>query len=160
MSENMNYVIVSQKIWKHLKNIYGGYLEFRRTGFDSIELYPKLACIYSSFFKGCLDYSSESLREVSSYIQISQVLLSSCQITEEELQSKIVYYKTIGMKTWEEVDDVSMLFAELTSEVLVFLVCLSEDQKEAFQKAHQRQAKSVTEVNLGDYLIFLDAKNQ
>ena len=36
MSENMDYVIVSDQVWKYLKEIYGGFPEFRRTGFDSI----------------------------------------------------------------------------------------------------------------------------
>ena len=62
MSENMDYVIVSDQVWKYLKEIYGGFPEFRRTGFDSIELYPKVASIYFSMFKGTIDYSSEILR--------------------------------------------------------------------------------------------------
>ena len=36
LSENMDYVIISEKVWTYLKSIYGGYPEFRRTGFDSI----------------------------------------------------------------------------------------------------------------------------
>jgi hypothetical protein len=54
----MDYVIVSEKIWNHLKGIYDGYPEFRRSGFDTIELYPKIVKAYFSMFKGHLDYSS------------------------------------------------------------------------------------------------------
>lgn len=36
LSENMDYIVVSEKVWGHLKTIYGGYPEFRRTGFDSL----------------------------------------------------------------------------------------------------------------------------
>ena len=54
----MDYVLVSETVWNNLKNIYDGFPEFRRTGFDVIELYPKIIKIYSSFFKGQIDYSS------------------------------------------------------------------------------------------------------
>jgi hypothetical protein len=58
----MDYVIVSEKVWTYLKAIYDGYLEFRRTGFDSIELYPKIIKTYFSLFKGHIDYSAEVMR--------------------------------------------------------------------------------------------------
>lgn len=53
----MNYILVSEKVWKKLKYIYKGYPEFRRTGSNNIELYPKRIKIYSSLFKNKLDYS-------------------------------------------------------------------------------------------------------
>jgi hypothetical protein len=54
----MDYVIVSEKIWSYLKTIYDGYPEFRRTGFDAIELYPKIVRAYFSLFRGSIDYST------------------------------------------------------------------------------------------------------
>ncbi len=111
----MDYVIVSEQVWTHLKTIYGGYPEFRRTGFDSIELYPKVVCIYFSLFKGCIDYSSEVLREVSSYLSVEQMLIKSCDVSQEDLNKKVIFYKTIGMKKWQLLEDASYLFTELSS---------------------------------------------
>ena len=34
--ENRDYVLVSEKVWKYLYEIYDGYPEFRRTGYDQI----------------------------------------------------------------------------------------------------------------------------
>lgn len=50
--ENRDFVFVSEKVWGHLKEIYDGFPEFRRTGYDQIELYPKNVKIYSTMFKG------------------------------------------------------------------------------------------------------------
>lgn len=122
----MDYVIISEKVWTYLKSIYGGYPEFRRTGFDSIELYPKIACTYFSLFKGTVDYSSEVLREVSSYLSVEQMLVKSCDISNEDLEKKAIFFKTIGMKKWQLVEDPTYLFTELTSEILLFIVCLPE----------------------------------
>ena len=127
MSENMDYVIVSEQVWKYLKDIYGGYPEFRRTGFDSLELYPKIACIYFSLFKGTIDYSSEVLREVSSYLSVEQMLTKSCDVSSEELENKVIFYKTIGMKKWQLIEDPSYLFTELSSDILLYMVCLPKD---------------------------------
>ena len=115
MSENMDYAIVSEQVWSYLKEIYGGYPEFRRTGFDSIQLYPKIACTFFSLFKGSIDYSSEVLREVSSYLSIEQMLVKSCDISQEELSKKVIFYKSIGIKKWLLLEDPSYLFTELTS---------------------------------------------
>lgn len=62
VSENMDYVIVSQKVWNYLKAIYDGFPQFRRTGFDTVELYPKIVKTYFSLFKGHIDYSAEVIR--------------------------------------------------------------------------------------------------
>lgn len=67
----MDYVIVSEKIWNHLKGIYDGYPEFRRSGFDAIQLYPKIIKAYFTLFKGHLDYSSQVIREVSAYLAVN-----------------------------------------------------------------------------------------
>ena len=40
------------------------------------------------------------------------------------------------------------------------MVCLPKDQKETFMKSHQKHPQDVTEVNLGDNLIFTDEKGQ
>lgn len=53
--ENRDYVFVSEKVWKKLKKIYDGYPEFRRTGFDYMELYPKVLKVLP-FKKGQFDY--------------------------------------------------------------------------------------------------------
>jgi hypothetical protein len=58
----MDYVIVSEKVWNHLTAIYNGHPEFRRTGFDIIEFYPKIIKTYFSLFKGHIDYSAEVIR--------------------------------------------------------------------------------------------------
>lgn len=48
VSENRDYVLVSETVWTHLKKIYQGAPEFRRTGFDMIELHPKMVKVYSN----------------------------------------------------------------------------------------------------------------
>ena len=59
--ENIDYIIVSEEVWRRLKFIYGGYPEFRRTGEDGIEIYPKCVRIYTAFNKGHIDYDSEKV---------------------------------------------------------------------------------------------------
>lgn len=72
----------------------------------------------------------------------------------------MIYYKTIGMQKWEELEDFTYLFTELSSSVLIFLVCLSKQEQEVFNKSHQRVAKDATEANVGDYLIYKDGKGR
>ena len=74
MLENRDYVFVSEKIWKYLKIIYGGYPELRRTGTDFIELYPKILKIYTSLYNEELSFESEKIREASSYLTLEDVL--------------------------------------------------------------------------------------
>lgn len=93
--------MVSEQVWKNLKAIYEGYPEFRRTGYDFIELYPKILKIYSQFFKGRIDYSSEIMREVSSYLTVQELLSKSIELKKEDLENKVVFFKTIGMQRWE-----------------------------------------------------------
>ena len=97
----MDYIVVSEKVWNYLKNIYHGHPEFRRTGFDAIELYPKLVKVYFSLFKEQIDYSTEVIREVSYYLRVDELLTRSCDIKAEDLDTKVVYYKTVEMKKWE-----------------------------------------------------------
>ena len=68
--ENCDFVFVSEKVWDHFREIYDGFPEFRRTGYDQIELYPKNVKIYNGMFKGEIAYSSEVIREVSSYTTV------------------------------------------------------------------------------------------
>lgn len=77
----MDYVIVSEKVWSNLKAIYEGYPEFRRTGYDTIELYPKIIKAYFSLFKDHIDYSTEVIREVSAYLRVDQLLVNSCGLS-------------------------------------------------------------------------------
>ena len=72
--ENMDYVLVSEKVWEQLKMIYEGFPAFRRTGLSSIELHPKTVRIFSMFFKGKIDYSTELIREVSNYLDVQSLL--------------------------------------------------------------------------------------
>ena len=54
--ENVDYIIVSEEIWRRLKFIYGAYPEFRRTGEEGIEIYPKCVKIYTAIHKGRIEY--------------------------------------------------------------------------------------------------------
>ena len=86
------------------------------------------------------------------------MLLKSCDIAEEDLDKHVIFYKTIGMKRWQLLDDPCFLFTELTSDILVYLICLPKKEKDTFLKSHQRNPRDVTEINLGDYLTYVDAK--
>ena len=55
--ENVDYVIVSEEVWRRLKLIYGAYPEFRRSGDGQIvEIYPKTFKIYTRIKRGRIDY--------------------------------------------------------------------------------------------------------
>lgn len=95
--ENRDYVFISEKVWKTLKRIYEGYPEFRRTGFDFIELYPKILRILP-FKNGLIRYSEENIKEVSAYYGVEDVL--EAILTKPEIDKKKFYYKTISMKKW------------------------------------------------------------
>lgn len=56
--ENRDYVLVSEKVWNYLTEIYSGEPQFRRTGFEQIELSPKIIRIYSGMFNNQINYSS------------------------------------------------------------------------------------------------------
>lgn len=88
------------------------------------------------------------------------MLIKSCDVSEKDIEKKTIFFKTIGMKRWQLLDDPSYLFAELSSELMIFLVCLSEDEKELFQKNHQKSPKDPTEVNSGDILTYSDSNNK
>jgi len=60
------------------------------------------------------------------------------------------------MKKWELVEDPAVLFAEITPEDLIFLVCIPLGEKDQFLKKHQKVQINVTEVNLGDTLLLRD----
>jgi hypothetical protein len=64
------------------------------------------------------------------------------------------------MPKWEQLDDVSYLFTELTPDILIFLVCLPIEEKETFKKSHQKQPRDVTEVNLGDQLTYVSSNGE
>lgn len=54
----VHYLLVSEKVWKTLKKIYGGYPEFRRVGIYPINVFTRTVKIYSKF-EDRLDYSEQ-----------------------------------------------------------------------------------------------------
>lgn len=98
--ENRDYVFVSEKVWSYLTEIYSGEPEFRRTGFDQIELTPKIIRIYSNMFKGEIDYSSEIVREVSNNRTIEDLMTKSLEIDPGSLKELSIFYRSVGMATW------------------------------------------------------------
>ena len=44
----------------------------------------------------------------------------------------------------------------MTTEDLIFLVCIPKEEKEQFIKKHQKAQINITEVNLGDTLLLKD----
>jgi hypothetical protein len=48
------------------------------------------------------------------------------------------------------------MFSEMTSEVLIYLMYLDEQEAEQFRKSHSRVAKDMTEVNVGDYVKYTE----
>jgi hypothetical protein len=76
-----------------------------------VELYPKIVKIYSSMFNNQIDYSSEVVREVSSYLTVEELLTRSIDIQKADLTGKKVYYKTIGMVKWEPIPDLDYMFS-------------------------------------------------
>ena len=59
--ENRDYVLISEKVWRNLKKIYYGTPEFRRTGSDFIELYPKILKVLK-FENGNINYNDSSIK--------------------------------------------------------------------------------------------------
>ena len=43
---------------------------------------------------------------------------------------------------------------------MVYIVCLPIDQKDLFLKAHHKNPRDVTEVNLGDTLIYVNSRSE
>ena len=54
------------------------------------------------------------------------MLVKSCDITAEDLSKKVIFYKTIGVKKWQILEDPTYLFTELTSETVLYIVCLPD----------------------------------
>lgn len=96
--ENRDYVLISEKIWKCLKRIYGGEPEFRRTGYDCIELYPKILKVFQ-YSAGIVDYKDEKMKEVSAYYIIEDIFQAIVGSKDEE-NKKVLFFRTLGMKKW------------------------------------------------------------
>ena len=64
------------------------------------------------------------------------------------------------MKRWQILEDPSYLFTELSSEIMLYLVCFAKEEKDAFLKAHHKKPRDVTEVNLGDTIIYVNSKKE
>jgi hypothetical protein len=43
---------------------------------------------------------------------------------------------------------------------MLYLVCLPKEEKDAFLKAHHKKPRDVTEVNLGDTIIYVNSKKE
>jgi hypothetical protein len=125
-----------------------------------VELYPKIVKIYSSLFNNQIDYSSEVVREVSSYLTVEELLTRSIDIQKADLPGKRVYYKTIEMVKWEPIPDLDYMFSELTTDVVIFVVYIDLSIEETFKKHHIRIPKHISEINVGDYLKFTDPQTK
>lgn len=64
------------------------------------------------------------------------------------------------MKDWQELEDYSLALTEISSSILMFLVCIPLAEKDIFLKAHKKVPKDATEANLGDYLLYEDGKEE
>ena len=42
------------------------------------------------------------MREVSAYERLDDMLIDSCEVTQDDLEDKAIYFKTKGMQKWEE----------------------------------------------------------
>lgn len=124
--ENRDYVFVSDKVWNYLIDIYGGEPEFRRTGFDQIDLEPKIIRIYSGVFKGEIDYSSEIVREVSNTRTIEDIMIKSLEISEQYLKDISIFYRTFGMASWEKISNHTDALIELTTSTIILLVYIEK----------------------------------
>ena len=127
--ENRDYVLVSEKVWKYLSEIYGGYPEFRRTGYDQIELYPKIVKIYSGLFKNEISCSTEVRREVSGLISIEDLMTKSIEIPKNALEMYSLYYRTTELAAWTKITNLNENFSELTSHIIIFMIYLPKDSK-------------------------------
>ena len=156
LTENKDYMLVSEQVWQYLTNIYDGRPEFCRTGKDSIELYPKMVHLYPSLLQGQIDYSSDMLREASGKMEIGMLMKKSCEISDDKLKDYRIFFKTCEMTAWEEVKDASVSLGELSSLVIIYVVCLPKKESDVFLKNHQKTPTTVTEVNLGDSLVYRD----
>ena len=87
------------------------------------------------------------------------MFVKSIGISDEELGSKTIFFKTIGAVKWEELTDLTYMFTELTSEIIVFLAYIDASEAENFRKAHCKMAKDITEINLGDAMVYKDNQN-
>lgn len=74
--------------------------EFRRTGYDFIELYPKILKVLK-YSNGNIDYSDGTIKEVSGYYGIEDVL--EAIFNKEYVQKHEFCFKCLGMKKWEKI---------------------------------------------------------
>lgn len=71
-------------------------------------------------------------------------------LSKEEASTKKYFYKAIGMKKWEEIEDLSMALAELSSQITLYVSMVEPKQCESFIKKYRKIPKDITEINLGD----------
>lgn len=67
-----------------------------------------------------------------------------------------MFYKTVWLDKWEELDSTEIMFNELTAEVNIFLCYLDKDDAEEFRKVYGKVPKDISEINLGDELVYTD----
>lgn len=58
------------------------------------------------------------------------------------------------MKKWEQIDDLSIALAELTTEIIVYIAGVAEKDVDAFCKKHKKIPKDISEINVGDEVKF------
>lgn len=52
------------------------------------------------------------------------------------------------------------MFSELTSDIMIFLIYLDQSEEENFKKIHSKTAKDMSEINIGDYVKYIDGKKK
>jgi hypothetical protein len=52
------------------------------------------------------------------------------------------------------------MFSELTSDIMIFLIYIDQSEEENFKKSHTKSAKDMSEINIGDYLKYIDGKTK
>ena len=147
----MDYVIVSEEVWRRLKLIYGAYPEFRRSG-DSktIEIYPKTFKIYTKVRKGRIDYDEEKVCEFSCNMMLNEMLSKVLECGKEELVGYSYFFKTCTINRWEGLGHIEYRVSDLTSEQLVFLAIVEQKEREKFMAINCHPAQEPENMHIGD----------
>jgi len=51
------------------------------------------------------------------------------------------------------------MFSEMSSEVIIYMIYLDSAEAEQFRKSHFKVAKDMAEVNVGDYIKYIEKDN-
>jgi hypothetical protein len=63
------------------------------------------------------------------------------------------------MSKWEEIQDLTYMFTEITPELIIFLIYVDKSEVEQFKRNHQRIPKEILDINMGDTLCYSDSIN-